>query len=94
MGISGLLVALNSIVVDAHIKEYAGTKVGVDVSCWLHKAAYSCSFELVQNQPTDKYIAYCMNRIFLLQQHNITPVIVFDGALLPMKRQTIAERKK
>jgi exonuclease-1 len=93
MGISGLLGALNSIVVDSHIKEFEGKTVGIDIYCWLHKAAYSCPIEIVQNLPTDKYVRYCVKRIRLLQQYNVKPLIVFDGGPLPMKEQTALERR-
>lgn len=36
--------------------------VGVDTYCWLHKGIYSCSAELCQGLPTDKFIKYCVER--------------------------------
>lgn len=40
-----------------------------------------------------RYISYCMGRVKLLQDHGITPILVFDGASLPVKRQKNAERR-
>lgn len=36
--------------------------VGIDTYCWLHKGIYSCSAELCQGLPTDKFIKYCVER--------------------------------
>lgn len=37
---------------------------------------------------------YAMHRVRLLQHHNITPYIVFDGGPLPAKKGTESDRKK
>ena len=39
-----------------------------------------------------RYIDYCMNRIRMLRHHNITPIMVFDGAMLPAKKKEEARR--
>lgn len=54
MGIPGLLRVLNEITRSAHIREYEGKKIAIDMYCWLHRGAVSCSKELCLNQPTDK----------------------------------------
>ena len=56
MGISGLLPILRSITNTVHVKEYKGKKVAVDTYVWLHKASYSCSSDLCQGIPTDKFV--------------------------------------
>jgi exonuclease-1 len=93
MGISGLLPLLSSITTDAHISQFANKKVAIDIYCWLHKGAYSCSTELCQNIPTDGYITFCMKRLKLLLEHNVIPVVVFDGGPLPSKQGTEKERR-
>ncbi len=55
MGIQGLLPLLDGIAHHVHISELSGKKVAIDVYCWLHKGVYSCSTELCQGIPTDKY---------------------------------------
>lgn len=35
-----------------------------------------------------------MHRVKLLQYHGITPVLVFDGAILPMKSEIEQKRVK
>lgn len=103
MGITGLLPTLNSITTDGHISDLSNCKVAVDISCWLHKGAYGCSTELCQGIPTDKYfsfwfiwryVIYCLQRLKLLLNFNITPIVIFDGGTLPMKKQTNATRKQ
>eukprot|EP01116_Phalansterium_solitarium_P015435 TRINITY_DN3410_c0_g1_i3.p1 TRINITY_DN3410_c0_g1~~TRINITY_DN3410_c0_g1_i3.p1 ORF type:complete len:756 (-),score=230.11 TRINITY_DN3410_c0_g1_i3:137-2404(-) len=94
MGISGLLPALASITNDFHISSLSGLRAAIDIFCWLHKGVYACSQELCLGQPTEKYISYCMHRIKLLQAHNVTPVVVFDGGPLPAKADTERERRK
>eukprot|EP01103_Thecamoeba_quadrilineata_P005916 TRINITY_DN1565_c2_g1_i1.p1 TRINITY_DN1565_c2_g1~~TRINITY_DN1565_c2_g1_i1.p1 ORF type:complete len:686 (+),score=183.40 TRINITY_DN1565_c2_g1_i1:85-2142(+) len=93
MGISNLLPSLKSITTDVNVSKYANKKVAIDTYCWLHKAVYSCSTELCQNIPTEKYINYCLDRVKMMKQLNITPVLVFDGAPLPIKGGTNEERR-
>ncbi|KAJ3381695.1 hypothetical protein HDU84_004894 [Entophlyctis sp. JEL0112] len=40
------------------------------------------------------YVGFCLKRISLLQQFNITPVLVFDGGCLPMKYLTEKDRRR
>ncbi len=60
-------------------------RVAVDGYCWLHKAVYTCKKEMAQGQGLDKLITYCVKRIKLLQSHEVTPVMVFDGGKLKAK---------
>ena len=49
--------------------------------------------ELFQDiHSTDTYIIYCMQRVELLLHHGVRPVLVFDGAPLPMKAEEKASR--
>jgi exonuclease-1 len=94
MGISGLLPRLQSITTDVNISAFAGKVVAVDGYVWLHRGSYSCSAELCQNIPTDKYISYFMHMVGLLTHNGITPLIVFDGNGLPAKSLQEDERHK
>ncbi|EGZ05321.1 hypothetical protein PHYSODRAFT_534251, partial [Phytophthora sojae] len=60
-----------------------GQDRGVDASGWLYKGAYSCPVDLVLGRPTDAYLNFSIQQIKLLQEHDITPILVFDGAPLP-----------
>ncbi|XP_049851153.1 uncharacterized protein LOC126325491 [Schistocerca gregaria] len=94
MGIHGLLPILASITQKVHISQYSGMRVAVDAYVWLHRGAYSCSYELCQNLSTHKYLQYCMKMVHMLLYHKITPVLVFDGGQLPSKRQVELNRYK
>lgn len=39
-------------------------------------------------------VKYCMHRVKMLQHYGTTPVIVFDGADLPLKHGTHEERRR
>lgn len=39
-------------------------------------------------------IEYCVTKVTLLQVNGIKPIMVFDGASLPMKKRIESERKK
>eukprot|EP00903_Cladosiphon_okamuranus_P010646 g10067.t1 len=94
MGIPGLLGALKSVTYPIHVSSYRGLTVGVDAYCWLHRGAFSCGTELCTGVATEKYVAFCMKRVNLLLHHGIQPIMVFDGASLPMKRNMNLERRR
>ncbi|KAL7682809.1 putative XPG/Rad2 endonuclease, PIN-like domain superfamily, 5'-3' exonuclease domain superfamily [Plasmopara halstedii] len=94
MGVTGLLPVLKSVMDQVHVSKYDGNTVGVDASDWLYKGAYSCPVDLVLGRPTDAYLNYAMQHLKLLQQHNIRPILVFDGAPLPSKAQENAARSR
>ena len=94
MGISGLLMALSDCKKRKHIKEYADKTVGIDISCWLHKGVYSCSDKICKGINTTRYVDYCIKNIKILQRHHVTPLVVFDGGLLPAKAGTEKHRQE
>lgn len=96
MGISGLLPLLAPITREAHLKDLDGLRVAVDAYVWLHRGAFGCAIDLAQGGCTSNtsYISFCMKRINLLKEHNIQPILVFDGGCLPMKSGTEIERRK
>jgi len=94
MGIQGLLQALKAIQTRTHISKYKGQKVAIDGYCWLHKGVYSCSYEMETALKSRKYLKFCTKRIDMLLQAGVIPFVVFDGAPLPMKRETEENRAK
>eukprot|EP01083_Nonionella_stella_P264596 897372_1 len=100
MGIQNLLKELRPITKSVGLDHFRDQKCGVDASCWLHRASHSCALDLVSGRPTTKYLQFTLRCIRTLQYYNITPIIVFDGAHLPMKaneehrRNQIREDKK
>lgn len=95
MGINALLPSLKSIVRTVHVGEaYGGKRVAVDSYCWLHRGAYSCSAELVEGVPTDKFIASFVKRAALLRRCGVEAVYVFDGGRMPGKAAEEADRQR
>lgn len=94
MGINGLLKLIEAARSRKHISAYAGHRVAVDAYCWLHKAVYSCSTELALGVPTDRWLSYCLKKVDILRHNNVTPVMVFDGGHLPLKRSVEVERRR
>lgn len=94
MGIQGLLPVLKPITNTVHVSKYRGQKVAVDAYCWLHKAAYCCAEEICEGKFTDKHVQYCMQKVQMLQQCGVQPIIVFDGGRLPMKAAEEGSRSR
>ena len=46
------------------------------------------------DNPIFRYVDYCMKFIDMLLKNSITPVIVFDGADLPLKENTNNARRE
>lgn len=93
MGIQGLLPQLKSIVDQVELKDYAGMTVGVDASVWLHRGVYGCATQLALGQRTDAFVRFCEQQLSALFAAGVTPYVVFDGGLLPMKAGTEAARR-
>lgn len=68
--------------------------MGIDAYSWLHRGIYTCASEICRGKDTSKYVDYCMHRVRMLIHYNVTPVLVFDGAALPMKAATHRERRE
>ncbi|GAB9473418.1 hypothetical protein Gpo141_00010569 [Globisporangium polare] len=95
MGIAGLLPALKSVTHQVHIAKYAGKTAGIDAAGWLYRGAYSCPMDVVlRTKNADGYLNYCLEQIKVLQEHNVTPIFVFDGAHLPAKAELNAARNR
>ncbi|BGP55305.1 hypothetical protein JCM8202_000618 [Rhodotorula sphaerocarpa] len=94
MGIGGLLPLLKEIQRPCHVKEWKGKRVAVDGYVWLHRGAYGCAEDLALGRPTIKYVNYAMHRVRMLKYFGVTPVMVFDGGLLPSKMGTEDDRER
>lgn len=66
--------------------------MAVDSYCWLHRGAYSCSVELVEGIPTDKFVTSFMKRAFMLRRVGVEALFVFDGGRMPGKANEEADR--
>lgn len=94
MGIPGLLPLLRNIQVPVTLAKYSGMTLGIDAYAWLHRASVSCSYELVMDRPTDKYLNYFIKRLTMLKRFGIKPYLVFDGDYLPVKGPTEFKRSE
>ncbi|TMW62328.1 hypothetical protein Poli38472_009821 [Pythium oligandrum] len=94
MGVQGLLPMLKSVMDQVHVAKYKGKRVGIDASGWLYKGCYSCAMDVVLGRDTDAYLNFCLQQIKLFQEHEITPIFVFDGAPLPAKAEQNASRNR
>ncbi|GAA5825534.1 hypothetical protein JCM11251_000275 [Rhodosporidiobolus azoricus] len=94
MGIGGLLPLLKEIQKTAHVMDWKGKTVAVDSYVWLHRGAYGCAEDLALGRPTTKYVNYAMHRVRMLKYYGVTPIMVFDGGLLPSKMGTEDERER
>jgi exonuclease 1 len=56
MGITGLLPLLKPIHNYAHLRDFTGKRFAVDGYVWLHRAAYSCAADLVNERKTNKSV--------------------------------------
>ncbi len=66
MGIQGLLPLLKSIQQPICISELAGSTIGVDVYCWLHKGAYGCALELAEGNDSNLYVCFALINMWLI----------------------------
>ncbi|KAI8901579.1 PIN domain-like protein [Globomyces pollinis-pini] len=93
MGISGLLPVLKPIQRQIHLSALSGLVVGVDAYVWLHRGAFGCALDLLNDIPTKKYVNFCMKKVMQLKEFGVWPIIVFDGDSLPMKKNTENQRR-
>lgn len=84
----------------AKLSKYAGKRIAVDISNWIHAAFHSkdndagIAITTVPKYPTrDNLVGFIMDRHLLLVGNNIKPFHVFDGKDHPMKHIRRMERK-
>lgn len=94
MGIQGLLPQLKPIQNPVSLHRYEGQILGIDGYAWLHRAAYSCSYELAMDKPTDKYLQFFIKKIGMLRHFKIEPYIIFDGGSIGVKKETELKRRE
>jgi exonuclease-1 len=94
MGISGLLQFLKEYRTNVSLAKYSGKTVAVDVSCWIHQGAYYADFSEGIESAIQKIIHYVTKRIRMLLDHKVEPIIVFDGASIPVKKRIQEERAR
>jgi len=92
MGVPGLLQKVKSVVQQVHLSSFEGETLAVDASSWLHKGVLSCAQELARGEVTDGFLRFPLTMVALFQSHGIVPLLVFDGASLPVKSPASRQR--
>ena len=87
MGIPQLHQFIKSAAQPIHISELSGRTVAVDVSSWLHKGLFTCALEVEMGQAPDRFLDVTRRYLDLFAKHNVTPLVVLDGAVLPQKEE-------
>ena len=93
MGISGLLPCLRSIEEMCNLEQFRGKTIGVDTYCWLHRLCKGSAMELTTGGETLDYLKALVRRVDLFTRMGIRLVMVFDGADMPLKRETNVSRR-
>lgn len=92
MGVTGLLQHLKEIQEPTDLSKFKGKSLAVDTYGWLHRGLMSCAIELCEGIPTRKYITSVLKKVDMLRHFGVEPYLVFDGADLPTKGETVKER--
>ena len=73
----------------------------IDGYSWLHKAIFGCAKLVGKEAWVDRqgscpapFAEYVLRRLKMLKHHNITPVVIFDGAKIDAKAGTHSVRRK
>uniref|UniRef100_A0A6P7FRW3 Exonuclease 1 n=1 Tax=Diabrotica virgifera virgifera TaxID=50390 RepID=A0A6P7FRW3_DIAVI len=85
MGIRGLLSYLKSAERECHINEFKQKTIAVDSFSWLFKGADLMN--PAKDDGPNSLVNYCLNNVNLLLNHDIKPIMVFDGKYLPVKKE-------
>tara|TARA_B110001452_G_scaffold248957_1_gene236117 strand:+ start:1395 stop:2594 length:1200 start_codon:yes stop_codon:yes gene_type:complete len=92
MGVSGLLPFVESATQECHVSQFGS--VAVDASCWLHRGARAGVPDMLHGRdPTKRSLGFSLRMIDMLLKSGVRPIVVFDGAPLPMKARTDAARR-
>ncbi|KAL1521826.1 hypothetical protein AB1Y20_021477 [Prymnesium parvum] len=92
MGVANLLPFVSTASSEVHISRFRGQRVAIDASSWLYRGAVGCASKLAHGHETQDYLKYPLAMVQLLQDNDVTPFLVFDGAKLPMKARTDMRR--
>ena len=93
MGIKDLLGKVGGASRATHLRDFSGRTVAVDASCWLHRGAFGCARQVVEQLPAPALTAFMLHKANLLRHHGVEPLLVFDGANLRLKAPTDNDRK-
>ncbi|KAM3723844.1 Exonuclease [Dirofilaria immitis] len=94
MGIHNLLPFVKNACRQGNIREFAHQSIAIDVSCLLHRGLIGCADKIAQGCETDFYIRYVLKYIRALLAVDCHIILVFDGQMLPAKKETNSSRRE
>ena len=97
MGITNLTKTLKKLTPEAYnnvdLEEYAGKRIGIDISVFMYQFKCVCVPDMGSNQyKMNKFIDLFLNLVLCLLRKNIKPIFVFDGPSPPEKREEQEKR--
>lgn len=93
MGIPDLFSFINLSKKKVSLCELRGKRVAVDGFIWLHKVGSKFAKEIYLDPKTEVIIPHLRNKLRVLIESGIIPIIVFDGINLPSKARTNSMRQ-
>ena len=85
---------LKDITTDINIRDLAGKRVAIDAYVWLHEKIFCCARELAMGKDTTTHITSFVRECKQLINYGVTPVVVFDGASIRLKRDVNNKRRQ
>lgn len=94
MGIKGLLSGTKSVGVPTNISQFQGKRAGVDGYSWIHKSMHSGDLQIYLNNNITSIYKYFSRKIKQLIKLKIEIILIFDGAEMPLKKNTNHKRRE
>ena len=76
--------------VQAHVRDFK--RLALDASCLIHRGGRASAADFLHSRASSKWLGYPLRIVDAILSAGVTPVVVFDGASLPMKARTDAVR--
>lgn len=93
MGIKGLLAGTKSVGIPSNISHFQYKRAGIDGYSWIHKAMHSGDLQIYTHNNITSIYKYFSKKIKHFQKLNIEIILIFDGAEMPLKKNTNQKRR-
>ncbi|CAD5215080.1 unnamed protein product [Bursaphelenchus okinawaensis] len=94
MGVKQLLPFVEKACRPCHVEEFAGKRIGIDVSCLLHRGVFGCVEMIAKGLKTNFCIKYVEKYLKVLFHYEMEVYLIFDGKSLGAKQLVNSERKE